>query len=627
MAEDHSSLEKVLISINDAAKEAIKNQDRQSMPTIAGLYAIIHAASPQLNIGEDFVLQHTSLRQWGKLLISAEQYTPAEEVLSYVIDACPKHYEAWFDRGHAKSLQGRLDEALEDLNQAINLQHREVSPYLLRGDVHRELRDFESAIADYSIAIKNAEYHGGFNTVFIEGHLKRGFARINNKEDQKAVEDASVILKSSPRHTGALQLRALAYANLQQFDEAIKDYTRVINNSDFFVEAYVGRGRAHFYTDKLDKAIRDLETALEKDPCNIAALDLIAQAHSEVGNLEEAMKSIDTAISLIPNIYGLHIIKADIHLKQGEHDLALEEYNVAVELNPHSSTAVTQRGIFYHTTSQDELAKRDFDKAIELNPKNKRAWHSRSLVSLSQSEYIAALGDIDKAIALDPQFENAYIDKGTILTALGRYQDAFHSLQHAKSLRPESLTIQNHIAEVHRELQEPEKADEILDAILAEDPNNYQTINIKVAVLSDMGDFETALTYVKKMLELNPTSEIAWSNKGLCHYALGDHKAALESIDRSSEIRETTSNLAIKASVLEKMGRMPEAKECYLGALNGFEDLRATRCLRRSQFLNLIHTAQGLERIGGEEYQGAAGAYRIIAEESGFTFTEQELAL
>jgi tetratricopeptide (TPR) repeat protein len=56
--------------------------------------------------------------------------------------------EDWFNRGRSRFLLGELNSALTDLNQAIELQPRYPSAYLVRADIHKNMGNQIETISD-----------------------------------------------------------------------------------------------------------------------------------------------------------------------------------------------------------------------------------------------------------------------------------------------------------------------------------------------------------------------------------------------------------------------------------------------------------------------------------------------
>jgi tetratricopeptide (TPR) repeat protein len=67
----------------------------------------------------------------------------------------PKDADAYCDRGFAYGKQGKLDEAIVDLNKAIRLEPKSGLAYSGRGLAYAEKGEYSRAVADFYKAVQN----------------------------------------------------------------------------------------------------------------------------------------------------------------------------------------------------------------------------------------------------------------------------------------------------------------------------------------------------------------------------------------------------------------------------------------------------------------------------------------
>jgi len=83
--------------------------------------------------------------------LKAKLWQLAVTDFSYTLDLSP-HAMAYYQRGLAYRGLGELQQALTDLDKAVKLQPNQAKFHEARGDVHRQLQDIETALANYAEA-------------------------------------------------------------------------------------------------------------------------------------------------------------------------------------------------------------------------------------------------------------------------------------------------------------------------------------------------------------------------------------------------------------------------------------------------------------------------------------------
>lgn len=138
------------------------------------------------------------------------------------------------------SRMGRLEQALQAANQAIEESPNVDTSYVTRSIIHRRMGNSQTAIDDASKAISIA------TSVYKSNAMK-----------------SKVANSSKPDLDFAYVSRGNARAQLQDYQGAIDDFTQAINLSQEGGQGYYGRGGAKKALGDLQGAISDFEKAAE----------------------------------------------------------------------------------------------------------------------------------------------------------------------------------------------------------------------------------------------------------------------------------------------------------------------------------------------------------------------------
>ncbi len=83
-------------------------------------------------------------------LTNRGNYAEAEAIWTEILETFPNNAEIWSNRGNARASQMKLQEAIEDYEQAIALAPDAPDPYLNRGAALENMGRWDDAIADYN---------------------------------------------------------------------------------------------------------------------------------------------------------------------------------------------------------------------------------------------------------------------------------------------------------------------------------------------------------------------------------------------------------------------------------------------------------------------------------------------
>ena len=152
---------------------------------------------------------------------------------------------------------------------------------------------------------------------------------------------------------------------------------------------------------------------------------------------EQAMK--DAATGDRPMSVG-EAIGLAIQLQQTEQFAAAEEiYRQVLEFKPDCAEALHFSGILEHQRGRSEAAIAKIRRSVELEPTT-ADWHSNLGIVLQERLRLdEAVAAYRRAIALDPNHANAYSNLGVVLRALGQPAEAEAAYREAIRLNPSHI--------------------------------------------------------------------------------------------------------------------------------------------------------------------------------------------
>jgi tetratricopeptide (TPR) repeat protein len=452
----------------------------------------------------------------------------AIQILDRYLEEKPDHFlntlnraKTHLDLGRALAERGKdpagiLQKALEDCGKAIRLDPNQPAAYVTRGDIH--------------LALSKQDAHSGRDP---KPHL-RG-----------AVESCTEALRRDPKSWTARYIRA----------EAFKDLAKAA-------------GQAGDPSDLFQRALEDCRQALEAHPRSASAYNHLANTRIAFAEflrkrgqdprekLHEALKDIASALECKPGDFSVYNNRGLAHLALGEAESARGADPV-----PYYRKAVA-----------------DFEACLRSHPAY-GAGHSNlgaALLRLGSAEllrggdprttYRRAIEILEKALALKPGDPKALGNRGNVYLRLGQTQfsrgedpqdavrKAVSDFSEALRRRPGFLSAFNGRGGAWLLLGEAERS-------RGQDPRTHYRKAI--------ADYEEGLRRDPTQVILNINLGNTFMKIALAQRAAGgdpapDFEKALSSIEEGlKRMPRYWKGYFNKGTVLELMGRFPEAQQAY----------------------------------------------------------------
>ncbi|HLA56704.1 MAG TPA: tetratricopeptide repeat protein [Flavobacterium sp.] len=251
-----------------------------------------------------------------------------------------------------------------------------------------------------------------------------------------------------------------------------------------------------------------------------------------------------------------------------------EEYNLS--LSKFESMLKTNKVLFFDSEEFEEiilhyldmgkasLAKKALKLALEQHPKST----GLKLVQVEMLVYDDKLDQAEKLLnelyAIEPHNEEIYIQKANIYSKRDNHEKAVELLKTALEYTDDYADVYNLIGMEYLFMDNLELAKENFIKCLEEDTEDQAALYNVVYCFEFLDQNLEAIEYLKKYIDKNPYSEIAWHQSGRLYYGVKDYENAIRAFEFATYVDdEFIGAFMEKGKALERLKRYEEAIESY----------------------------------------------------------------
>jgi len=395
--------------------------------------------------------------------------------INKAIELSPAFAQAYAVRGGLYHIKNNLDGAIADSTKAIELNLNNEAPYVVRGSSYNMKRRYDEALVDFNKAIQLNPQSG-------PAYSGRGVSYSGKGEYAAGISDFTKAIALAPNDMQTYYNRGTAYAQLKDYDHALADFNKTIELNPNLAGAYNNRAIVYEKKGDLVRAAADKKKFLEligiadtpatqsnllNKPPSVSVPELVDSqqyyarsfANLNRGNLNEALADIDKAIELSPSLALAYALRAAIYSLKNNHDAAIADSTKAIDLKLENETPYFIRGYSYNNKGQYDLALVDFDKAIKINAQSGPAYSGRGNSFSGKGEYDKAIIDYTRGIALVGNEAQTYYNRGAAYFQQKDYDRALMDFNKAIELNPTLAVAYNYRALVYDKKGDPVRAE------------------------------------------------------------------------------------------------------------------------------------------------------------------------
>jgi tetratricopeptide (TPR) repeat protein len=246
-------------------------------------------------------------------------FPQAEQLYRQVLQANPRHADAWCFLGAVCQAQGKFAEAEVNYRRAIQLAPMYGSAHNCLGALLAQ----QNRLAEAATSFQQALRHEPDNA---EAHYNLGLALHAQGQRTPAIEQFRQALHFRPDYPEALTDLGNVLAEEDKLDEAVHCYRQALRVSPVLVKGHYNLGTVLGKQDKFEEEIGHYREALRLQPDHAEAHVNLGNALRQLGRMDEAKASLDKALRLKPDDPLAHWNRAVVLLLRGEFDLGWPEY-------------------------------------------------------------------------------------------------------------------------------------------------------------------------------------------------------------------------------------------------------------------------------------------------------------
>ena len=485
-----------------------------------------------------------------------ELVSEAELLAKEVLQKDPKHIEGHILLGSVLVAQGQKDEALAELNRAIEIDPKRVESYLSLTRFYVVTKDEAKAEEVFKKAISIDPSSGRVHTEYgkflvqanrraeAEPELKKavelapadrnarftlGSFYLVNKQLDKAEETYKALADLDKDKPESQSLLADFYSSISRTDDAVRIYQEILAKSPDYAHGRYRLAEILLMRGDSSGAGAQIEEALKKDPHDRLALLLRARLRAQGGQpdgLKAAIEDLKEVLRQEPNSRGGLYFMAQANFTLGALDQA-RTFAADLERNYPDYLPVKLMQVQLNITAGDpkaavslasdllgRLSKTAPDRENSpqlLEEIRAKTYLARGSAQIQLRNMIAARQDLEAARQAAPNETSAYNNLAAVSQLENKPDEAVAFYQSALKIRATDFNALSGLISLYARKNELDKAHSTIDQALNSYPDKASLHFLKAQVYGFQRDTQHAEAELRKALELDHNYIAAYS--------------------------------------------------------------------------------------------------------------------
>ena len=352
----------------------------------------------------------------------------------------------------ALSVQGRIKEALQVLDLAIELDPSYLPAYLAKGYWLNDLGEFDRACD----AFEQGALISDVDNRSISLQLGLAQCQLELGQIEKATQTLEALPSSGlPAYAELVRARVtrasdrsipvenvkIDTGDLNQLSwpdpiaGAVVEYTRGLSNEALLAQKLIDGRRA-------EAALRLIESLRERHPDVVHLIELRSAALVALDRRIEAVTVLQDGLRRHPDEHLLHFNLGLLHDSMDQIGEALDRYDLAITNQSDFVPAYDAKARLLIRQGSAVLAREVLHSSLAHRPPDATTYYLLGVLNGGIGEWERSAEHLINAINLEPGNVDALVSLALSLSEIKRYEEALKAIQRAKELEPENPKVE-----------------------------------------------------------------------------------------------------------------------------------------------------------------------------------------
>lgn len=378
------------------------------------------------------------ISQAGDDFANARQFGLDDASVKNVATIASQYYTSGVDQFNRHA----LDSSLHLINSSILIDPSVAEYRFKRGECYFFIKDYRSAITNYSDAILLREN-------YYDAYYKRGWSKFYLSSFHEAIPDLETATRISPKLPVTYKLLGDAFYMLAQYPQAVPEYeqalqtaknNKVVLDDPLLTDLYNHEAEAYFRTNDFPKSLESAKNAVRYGKDNARAYFNRGNASLKLNEPKDAEVDLLKALSLQPGTPVWCFTLGEVYRQKSQWENAVGQYSQAISADTTglvSQPAIYDRGLCYAQLSDYPHALSDYQtyrllKKSAVQPKT--FWVELGTIYLQMDKSDSAQSVFNSLLKVDSADAQAwygmaivYVQKNQFDQAMPCFEKAFGS--------------------------------------------------------------------------------------------------------------------------------------------------------------------------------------------------------
>lgn len=319
-----------------------------------------------------------------EILIFDDKFSEAIEILDLIQAMEPTNEEVYIQKATIFSKTNAHEDAVEQLNIALEFSDDKADVYSLLGMEYLFLYNFNDARESFIACLEDdlEDYSSLYNVVYCFD--------MENKHEE-AIAFLTKYIDKDPYSEVAWHQLGRQYYVLDQYKDALRAFDYAVLVDELFVGAYIEKAKTLEKLKRYGEAIENYKATLELEDATTFALLRIGECYLELNDYDSALQFYKRTVHEDPLLDKGWMALSSIYYQQKDYEKSLYYINKALDIDEVNTAYLRRFGEINIKLSFYEEAAKVFELCIELGDDDLDIW-----IALVDVQYF--LGDFELAM-------------------------------------------------------------------------------------------------------------------------------------------------------------------------------------------------------------------------------------